>query len=696
MSASRYLPDTGGWIFAMKTFAAAMLALYIALAAGLERPYWAMATVYIVANPLSGAMRSKAVYRLLGTLAGAIATIAIVPNLVNTPELLSAALALWIAGCLYLAMVDRTPRAYAFILAGYTVAIVGFPVVEAPGAVWDIVVSRTEEIAIGVICVTLVSSLIFPSHLGPVLRARIVGWLRDVDRLTVDAIAPDEATPLEARRFGPRLAAEAVGIRAMTTHLSYDTSSLKDAARPVSELQQRMVMILPLIASLRDRLADLRALGGVTEPLDALLTRVRDWIASAAAAQPADAALLRDEIASLQDQADFGAGWEGVLLISVLERLRELVDWRQDCLALYLHVIAGGGRRKMPRSAMDVAGEMTLHRDHGVAALRGAAVVLVIFITCAYWIGTGWADGAQAVMLAAVACCFTALQDDPVPSIWGLLVPVTISALCAAIGQFVILPLATSPEMLVIAAGAFFIPAGLLMEIPATQRFGGALTVFTATLLALQGSYSADFATWANGTAAALFGVAVAAAASALVLPAGVAWSVQRRLRANWADLAAVARGRKPMARSLLAGLFLDRIGLLAPSPAMVTTNGQMTAVAAMTDLRVGINLIDLNALRREMPSELGAAVDDVLREAAEHFAGAVARDAMAPATSSFLQAIDQAIDAANAATTRFKRNIVLGLAGLRCNLFPAAEAYAPSAVAEDTVLVLAYEGDVG
>lgn len=32
-----------------------MLAMYVALLFGLERPYWAMTAIYIVANPISGA-----------------------------------------------------------------------------------------------------------------------------------------------------------------------------------------------------------------------------------------------------------------------------------------------------------------------------------------------------------------------------------------------------------------------------------------------------------------------------------------------------------------------------------------------------------------------------------------------------------------------------------------------------------------
>ena len=74
------LPAWRDWLFSIKTFAAAMLAVYIGLLTSLPRPYWAMATVYICSQPLSGATRSKGVYRVLGTLMGATAAVVLVPN----------------------------------------------------------------------------------------------------------------------------------------------------------------------------------------------------------------------------------------------------------------------------------------------------------------------------------------------------------------------------------------------------------------------------------------------------------------------------------------------------------------------------------------------------------------------------------------------------------------------------------------
>src|ERR1700761_7889117 len=107
-------PDVEEALFSVKCFLAAMLAFYIALRIGLTRPYWAVTTSYIVAQPLAGAVLSKAVFRVIGTILGAAAAVVLVPNLVNAPELLSLGLALWLGLCLYISLQDRTPRSYIF------------------------------------------------------------------------------------------------------------------------------------------------------------------------------------------------------------------------------------------------------------------------------------------------------------------------------------------------------------------------------------------------------------------------------------------------------------------------------------------------------------------------------------------------------------------------------------------------------
>ena len=73
------------------------LTMFIAFCLDLKSPGWAMTTVYLTSQPLSGVLRAKAVYRTVGTFIGGAATVAIVPNLVDAPELTTLAIILWVA-----------------------------------------------------------------------------------------------------------------------------------------------------------------------------------------------------------------------------------------------------------------------------------------------------------------------------------------------------------------------------------------------------------------------------------------------------------------------------------------------------------------------------------------------------------------------------------------------------------------------
>ena len=190
-------------LFSLKSFAAAMLAVYISMRIGLPRPFWAMMTAYIVSAPFAGPTRSKGLYRAGGTLLGAIVVTFLVPQLANSPELLSLALALWIGGCLYFSLLDRTPRSYLLMLAGYTAGLIAFPAVGEPGAIFDIALARVEEITLGMTCATVIHSLVLPQPFGPVLLARLDHAVRDAQHWIRDALNPagDTRSALDRRKL---------------------------------------------------------------------------------------------------------------------------------------------------------------------------------------------------------------------------------------------------------------------------------------------------------------------------------------------------------------------------------------------------------------------------------------------------------------------------------------------------------------
>src|SRR6266516_2470646 len=114
-------------IFALKTFAASLLALYIAFWAGLDDPRWSFLTVFVVSQSDSGLVLAKSFYRILGTIAGVLATVALVFGLSQYGELFVTAVAVWMCLCNFAARAVRNFASYGFQLAGYTVAIVAIP-----------------------------------------------------------------------------------------------------------------------------------------------------------------------------------------------------------------------------------------------------------------------------------------------------------------------------------------------------------------------------------------------------------------------------------------------------------------------------------------------------------------------------------------------------------------------------------------
>ena len=215
-------------VFSVKTFIAGMSALLIGFAMDLPRPYWALATVYITSQPLAGATRSKALFRVIGTLLGACASVALVPNLVNAPELLSLAIALWVGLCLYVSLLDRTPRSYMFMLAGYTCALIAFPSVSEPAAVFDTAVARSEEIIIGILCATIASTVLFPRSVGPAVATRVDAWLAAARKLSADVLAGRAADPA-VRDHRLKLAADAVEDARIAENRCHDRESRCEA-----------------------------------------------------------------------------------------------------------------------------------------------------------------------------------------------------------------------------------------------------------------------------------------------------------------------------------------------------------------------------------------------------------------------------------------------------------------------------------
>ncbi|HEX2942625.1 MAG TPA: FUSC family protein [Rhodopila sp.] len=668
------MPAWRDWLFSVRTFGAAALALAIAMAAGLDRPYWAMASVYIASQPLSGATRSKALYRLCGTLLGAAGAVVLVPNLADAPALLTAAVALWVGMCLTLALVDRTPRSYVFMLAAYSVPIIGLPCVDSPQAVWDVAVARTEEIGLGIVCAAVVAGVVFPRHVGPVLGARIADWLRDATGWTLDVLEGRE-TPDSARVSRRRLAADAAEIDALAAHLAFDPSMQQLAARSVGPLRARMLMLLPVIASLSDRLTALRQAGGLSPEVELVLERVAARLRGRADDDPS---LLSAITALAPRMADT---WRGMLLVSLAMRLTELLDLRADCRALHAGIEAGSQGQAPLRFQPRMQPPAARHRDWTMALLSGLAAGMTVALVCAGWILIAWPEGAVAAEMAAVACCFFATMDNPVPAIVDFLRWTVVAILVDALYLFAVLPLVRDFVPLMLALAPAYLLFGVLAARPRLAPIGMALAANGATLLGLQGSYSGDFTGFVNAAVAAALGMAVAGLLTALIRSVGAEWSVWRLLQANWRDLAQAAERRGMGDRMAFAALMLDRFAAVVPRLRALAPDARLNGADALAELRMGLNIVDLRRARHGLPPSADAAIDRVLDDVAQYCrgrAGDPGKLLQAPPLR-LLTTVNAALAAVGAAGASSGRDDALqGLVGIRRVLFPTAAPYEP------------------
>jgi len=657
------LPDRDVWIFSLKTYAGAMLALWCAMALNLDRPYWAMATSYIVAQPLTGAMRSKGVYRLIGTVAGALVVVGLVPVLVDAPELLTAALAGWTGLCLFVALLDRTPRSYVFMLAGYSAAIIGFPTTSAPGTIFDVALARVEEISLGIVCTIVIGSVILPRPIGPVVAQRIDTWLDTAIRWTDEALRGGTSTSADRRR----LAADAIEIGQLSSHLAFDTSIYQRTTRWVNELQGRVLMLLPVLSSIEDRLTELQRHGPLEPALMEAIGKLQKWVADPDAADP-DA--LQASFRALRPDAGGEMPWRAALTTTLLLRLGELLDLLRDARALRAQINAGG-RLPPPRLHMRAEGTAgrVLHRDPGLALLSGLAAAIAVCAVTAFWIATSWPEGAVAAEMAAVGASFFAVQDDPVPAILGFAGWSLVACAVDAIYLFAILPQVDGFVMLALVLAPAWIFFGLLIAMPATYGVGMGIAANGATLIALQETYNAEFASFIGSTIALAFGLGAAALVTALIRSVGAEWSARRLLRAGWAELADTAR--RGADRAALAGRMLDRLGLVVPRLASAAPGADIAAADLLAELRIGLNIVDLRHERENLPPAVRPAVRALLDGLVEWFGRRRPRASDAP-PAELLSALDRALISVWREAPQAE-NALLNLVGIRRGLFPDA-----------------------
>jgi uncharacterized membrane protein YccC len=607
-------------VFSLRTFCAAMLAAWISLRLDLPSPGTAMMTVYIVSQPLTGMMLSKSVYRVFGTLAGGLATLFFIDLFAQARELFVLAAALWFGGCIYISVLLRdAPAAYGPMLAGYTAAIIGFPTITAPETVFDTTVNRCTEILMGIGCAGLLSAIVLPRPVGPILQERIEAVLQTTAKRAVDILRGQGAA--EAGRTGwDRLIADAMALETLRSHAVFDTRAVRLANDVVRQLQGRLFTFLAVLVSVQDRASLLRRRDPVRfrviTPAFEAVAQVMDR--SLGPAQPKDEESIgqvRRLIESLQPFPEEVRRDEPAIFARIsLDRLQDLLSLRADCLELRDHLLAGS----RPRS-MGPAPSISRHRDQGVAVIAGVTAFATLAIGCAFWIGTGWSNGAAAATMIVVSWAIFSVADEPALTALDYFRMTAAAVVLSLIYVTLLLPQFDGFAMLAAALALYLVPAGMLISAPRIGLAATPMTINFLFLLSLGRAPSLDFAAHLNNAIAVLVGIAIAVALVRLFWPLGTQWAARRLVTAIMADLARLASGvsRDP---DEFASRMFDRINGLFLRLDQTSPGNRPILQGSLASLRIGHNILTLRRLGSGLPPSAGRAVETALVALAGHF----------------------------------------------------------------------------
>ncbi|MCG9513801.1 FUSC family protein [Acinetobacter sp. WU_MDCI_Abxe161] len=619
-----FRPSRLDLIFALKTFIAGMLALFVSFELDLINPMWSIGTVLIIANPYSGMVSSKCVYRVVGTIGGAVIALTLTPHLINTPWIFTVVLSLWVGFALYVSLLDRTPRSYAFMLAGYSTAMIVFNAITYIDQynIFDIALARVIEISIGVISSAVVSATILPMHIGSAIKQRVIKTLKDTENLFANLLTTDSQQ--NNTQLLAAITRDTTDIHALAVHLSYEKGELHGMTKPLQEMLHQISMVVANLVALSERIKQLQELRFIethAEKLQQLSAHVVHFLEQKDLIIDENILQLPDEFesdfASLMESA---STHQQVLVAAMKMDVRHFISNVLAVKVLWQRIQQGN--KEIPDNITPMTTKYpSLHRDHGVAIRGGISAVLITFIVTGVWIVSGWKAGFMMAQMGAVTACILTALDNPVPVlrifIWGSIA----SAVLVFVYAFGIFPHVTTFWELGLVLLPMFLFAVSMMANQMLMPVGMVLGINTMMGLNLHNAYSMDAVSYLDSSFAMILGVLVSLIVIDVVRAMSPDTSASRILALHYRAMRQAIYLPYGLDFKVHLRSMLDRIGIL--NSKMVQSNEIKTSIQqALIESSSIVDLSRLQELANQFPqtSELTQHIGDLQQNLDELF----------------------------------------------------------------------------
>lgn len=506
------------WRYALRNSIAMCLALLFAYVIHLDEPWWAMTSAAVVSFPTVGGVISKSLGRVAGSLLGAFAAIMIAGHTMTEPWLFLFSMSAWIALCTWCCAMYTNNVAYAFQLAGYTCAIIAFPMINMVDAtlLWDIAQARVCEVIVGIICGAVMMMILPSTSDGTTLLTALKNMhtrILEHANLLWQQGNHDVIRSSHESVINQILTMNLLRIQAFWSHYRFRRQN-----NLLNYLLHQQLRLTSVISSLRRMMMNWpdapTALRDVLEQLFVELAKPQ-----------ADALSVAKIIAPLRplDPLDYRhqAFWNRLRYFCRLYLTTSRWLWRLENANIITEF-----------TVLD-APALTRRTDHAEALWNGIRSFSALVMIGAWSINTQWASGPAALTLAAICCVLYSVSPSPFNSLSLLLRTILLLSLFSfvikfglmvqlnALWQFLLFlfPLLTTMQL-------------FKLQMPKLAGLWGQLIVFMGSFIAVSDPPVYDFGSFLNDNLAKVLGVAMAWLAFAILKPGSDARKSRRHIRA--------------------------------------------------------------------------------------------------------------------------------------------------------------------
>jgi uncharacterized membrane protein YccC len=578
-------------LYGVRLWAAVCLALFVAFWLELDSPSWAGTSAAVVCQPVLGASLRKGWFRLVGTVVGAIAAVVLSACFPQSRAGFLAGLALWGGICALVATLLRNFASYAAALAGYTAAIIAGDelgaVGGASGDAFSLAVARGTEICIGIVCAGLVLALTDLGGSRQRLATLLTGLSADIAGGLLRALQVTGPAQAESRNLRRSMIGRVAALDTVIDQAAGEIATLPFHPRALQGAADGLFAALTAWRSVANHLELVP---------DAVLeaARVRDCLPPPLASPEAigDRERWQGDPRATRT-AMLAAARRLVTLNAETPSLRLLCDRTAEGLLALSRAIDGvlvlsdPWAAKVPRRV----GRLRVP-DILPALVNGVRAFLTIGAASLVWIWTAWPGGTGFITFAAVAIILFAPQQDAAFAMArSFTIGTALTAVCAAVVAFALLPQQSSFAGLSALLALVLIPAGALSSQAWQQPLFVALEANFVPLLGPSNPPTYDPQQFYNYALALLSGVGFAMLAMQLLPPIPPVVRVSRLLALGLRDLRRLTRGRLPTSSAAWEGLIYGRLSAV---PESVDT---LQAARLAAALSVGSEVIRLRRI---------------------------------------------------------------------------------------------------